>query len=51
MFYFPASKRVIERWPIPGKMLNGKFMLREKDVLAYAERQLNSAPRAAPLLR
>ena len=36
--YFPATKRAIERWPINGKLLNGKFMIREKDVHAYARR-------------
>ncbi len=27
--YFPATKRAIERWPIPGVLMNGRVYLRE----------------------
>jgi hypothetical protein len=49
--YFPVTKRAIERWPLRGRLLNGRVLLREQDVVAYAEECLNSAPATAPLRR
>ncbi len=47
--FFPVTKRAIERWPLRGRMVNGKVLLREADVVAYAKSILNSAPATSPL--
>ena len=50
--YFPLSKRGIERWPLPGKLINGRVHVRESDVRAHARTLLDHAPAvAAPKLR
>ena len=47
--YFPVTKRAIERWPLDGKLLNGRFMIREADLHAYCAAKLRSAPAARHL--
>ena len=37
-FYFPVTKRAIERWPLRGRMLNGKILLREAKCSPTPER-------------
>ncbi len=49
---FPTTKRSLERWPIAGRLLNGKVVLREEEVLAHAHAMLDRAPATpAPRLR
>ncbi len=44
--YFPITRRAVERWPIPGRILNRRFLMRERDVVAHVEKLLHNAPAA-----
>ena len=44
--YFPVTKRAVERWPISGRILNRRFLMRERDVIAHVEGLLRNAPAA-----
>ncbi len=48
--FFPVTRRAIERWEIPGKLIGRKFHMSESAVMAYAQKLLDSAP-AAPAPR
>ena len=46
-----ATKRAIARWPIPGKLIHGRFMMSERDIDAYVEKLLDEAPAAGQSTR
>jgi hypothetical protein len=43
-FYFPASARTLEAWPLPWQIVNGKAVVLVTDLFALAEEKLAAAP-------
>lgn len=43
-FYFRVSPRSLERWPLIGKVLNGRLTFPTADVLRIARERMDAAP-------
>jgi hypothetical protein len=41
--YFPVARRSLERWPLDEIYVNGRVMLKTRQLVAEAERRLASA--------
>jgi hypothetical protein len=43
-FYFPVSHRTMERWPVVGRVVNGRLVFPTPDLLAHAQSMMDAAP-------
>jgi hypothetical protein len=43
-FFFPISKRSLERWPLSWRHVNGKAICPTAELLAEAQRRFDAAP-------
>jgi hypothetical protein len=50
-YNFPATKRAIARWRIPGKIIHGRFTMTEHDIDRYVQKLLDEAPAAGKSTR
>lgn len=42
--HFPISPRTLERWPVNWRRVNGRALVETEELLAEAQRRVDSAP-------
>jgi hypothetical protein len=43
-FFFPISPRTLERWPLTGRVVNGRLVFSTADLFAIARQRIDAAP-------
>ncbi|MFC0389485.1 hypothetical protein ACFFIC_28645 [Roseomonas vinacea] len=43
-YFFPISHRTMERWPLTGKVVNGRLVFLTADLFAMAQEKMDAAP-------
>jgi hypothetical protein len=44
-YLFPVSHRTIERWPLTGRVVNGRLVFATAELFAHAQGMMDAAPR------
>lgn len=43
-YFFPISRRTLERWPLAGRAVNGRLVFPTADLFAHARALMDAAP-------
>ena len=43
-YFFPVSHRTLERWPLTGRVVNGRLVFATADLFAHARALMDAAP-------
>ena len=43
-YYFPATSRAVETWPLDWRLVNGRAVCETADLFAVAQAKLDAAP-------
>jgi hypothetical protein len=43
-YFFPVSHRTLERWPLTGRVVNGRLVFATSDLFAHARAMMDAAP-------
>ena len=44
-YFFPVSHRTLERWPLTGRVVNGRLVFATAELFAQARAMMEAAPR------
>ena len=43
-YFFPVSHRTLERWPLTGRVVNGRLVFSTAELFAHARALMDAAP-------